>query len=98
MPGTNTKEFFIDYRNIINSITEENKEFILYQDQNIDYLKININNDTADLFELRLNSGIIPTILRPTRVTHETSTLIDSIYLSKKLSSQYISGIVKSEK
>ena len=95
VPKTNSKEFLTDYRNIINKIMEENKEFVLCTDQNLDYLKINNHRDTSDLLELNLNSSIIPTILRPTRVTHETATLIDNIYLSKKLSSDYVSGIVK---
>ncbi len=46
-------------------------------DQNFDYIK-----NTQYLLDTFMSSGLIPTITKPTRITHTTATLIDNIYIS----------------
>ena len=54
-------------------------------DQNLDYLKINTHSNTRKFYELNLTNNLIPTIFRPTRVTHSSATLIDNIYVDAEL-------------
>jgi hypothetical protein len=75
----------------------EHKELIIGSDQNLDYLKIDTHNNTAKLLDICLNNNLIPTITRPTRVTHNTCTLIDNIYLSINLTKKYKSSIIVSD-
>ena len=49
-----------------------------------------------ELFNIFLSSGFIPTIALPTRVTANTSTLIDNVYI-KNLMYKYKSGVVMSD-
>ena len=94
VPGTNEKKFLKDYGNILNTLKSENKEIIIGTDQNMDYLKINKHNNTSELLDINFDNNILPTIIRPTRVTHNSATLIDNIYVSHKLSTNYKSGII----
>ena len=40
---------------------------------------------TRDMLDAFVSSGFFPTITIPTRITHETSSLIDNIYMYVKL-------------
>lgn len=55
---------------------------ILGSDQNLDLLKMETHTQTNKFLEIILSNGLVPTILRPTRVTHQSATLIDNIYVS----------------
>ena len=46
------------------------------------------------LFEIFFSAGLVPTITRPTRITHETATLIDNLYVSGKSIVNLHSGIL----
>ena len=94
IPGTNEHDFLIDYQNIIRQIQTENKLLILGMDQNIDYIKINTNHNAANFLDINLTSGLIPTIIRPTRITHTTATLIDNIYICNEIASDFKSAIL----
>ena len=69
------------YNKLINNIIETKLNVIIATDQNMDILKIKINKYSSDLFDIFFTNGIIPTITRPTRITHTSVTLIDSIYI-----------------
>ena len=60
-------------------------------DFNIDLLKSNSHTDTSNFLEQNLSSCIRPFILRPTRITPHSKTLIDNIY-SNYLEDNYLSG------
>ena len=96
VPGTDMseKQFIKEYNNLIDKISKENKEIIIATDQNIDYLKINSNSTTSELFETNLNFQLIPAITKPTRVTHSTATLIDNINISSNLTSNCKTGVI----
>ena len=68
----------------------ESKSMILGTDQNIDYLKTENFTSAQTLLDHNLESGLIPVITRPTRITQATSTLIDNIYITKDLMSKYV--------
>ena len=68
---------------------------LLATDQNFDLLKIDKHKNTSHLFNLFTSSGFIPTITRPTRITHTSCTLIDNIYTNITTSDATIhSGIL----
>ena len=50
-------------------------------DENISYLKIWQNKATEKFLDTNLETGLIPTISKPTRVMYMTCALIDNIYL-----------------
>jgi exonuclease III len=97
IPGKPEKKFLKDYENLLKLIGKENKATIIGTDQNIDYLKINTNNYANNLFELNLDNNLIPTITRPTRITHTSATLIDNINISINLAKNYKSGIITTD-
>lgn len=62
-----------------------NKNLILGADQNLDLLKAFSHHQTNRFLNTILENNLIPTILKPTRVTHQSSTLIDNVYVSAHL-------------
>ena len=54
-------------------------------DQNLDLLKSENHNSTREFLDTILNNGLWPTITRPTRITQTSATLIDNIYVRRKL-------------
>ena len=89
--------FIQEYEKIIGKMENENAEIIIGTDQNIDYLKIDSNLATAHFLETNLNAGIVPHILMPTRITHDTATLIDNIYTKLKNIPKCKSAILTSD-
>ena len=94
VPGTNELDFLTNYELIVNKIRNENKKIIIGTDQNLDYLKMNTHHNTMRFFEMNLSNNIIPTIYKPTRVTHNTATLIDNIYVDADLISNVTSYVL----
>ncbi len=50
-------------------------------DMNVDYMKVNTNKNASDLLNVFFTLGILPTVKRPTRITHTSSTAIDNLYV-----------------
>ncbi len=97
VPNTNEKNFIEKYESIIDLVNQENKNLIIGTDQNLDYLKIEKHNNTADFLDTNLSSGILPTITKPTRITHKTATLIDNIYIKCESAHSCKSAILLSD-
>ena len=96
-PGTNENDFIEIYSNVITKIRQEKKKIIIGTDQNLDYLKINQHNNTMKFFDLNLSNHLLATILKPTRITHSSATLIDNIYVDAELHNNVKSYIVTSD-
>ena len=56
----------------------------LCTDQNYDLIKTDSHKQTREFFAFLVDNNCIPYILKPTRVTHVSSTLIDNIYVKSK--------------
>ena len=69
IPNTNEIESIERYETILNKLSSTKQEILIGTDQNIDLLKINDKQNTADFLDMFYSTGIIPTITRPTRVT-----------------------------
>ena len=58
------------------------------------FAKINTHKNTSDLFDIFYSRNFIPTITKPTRITHSSATLIDNIYVKGNTNFKMISGIL----
>ena len=95
VPGTSEIEFLENYDSIVKKIKAEHKHVIIGTDQNLDFLKINSHTNTMKFFEMNLANNVIPTIYKPTRITHSSATLIDNIYVDGELYKNIKSFIVR---
>ena len=57
----------------------------LGSDQNLDLLKSNMHHGTCDFMMTMLESDFVPYILKPTRITHKCSSLIDNIHVKSSV-------------
>ena len=58
------------------------KHFSLMGDFNLDLSKYNVHEKTTDFVDNIISHGCLPTIHKPTRVTTESATIIDHIYVN----------------
>ncbi len=78
VPGSNIRTFMEEYGHIVNTISNESKSAVI---GNIDLLRARDHLPTADFVNLNHSYGLIP-ITRPTRVTYNSATLIDNLYMT----------------
>ena len=71
--------FNADIDSILQILTKENKIHYLLGDFNIDLLKDETHRPTSDFLDLIYSYHLVPTILRPTRITETSATIIDNI-------------------
>jgi len=79
-PGQNLIEFNIEIDDLLSSITRGTQTMMLLGDFNIDLLKINEHKETNLFYNCLTSHQLIPAITRPTRITPDSSTLIDNIF------------------
>ena len=87
-------EFITKYEKLLKMVEQEKKELILGLDHNLDLLKCATHKQTETFLETNLEHGLTPTIIRPTRITHSSATLIDNVMVSKKFCGITRSGIL----
>ena len=75
------------------------KKAIVFGNFNCNLLNVSNNNDCDTYFETFTSSGLLPTILFPTRVdpVRSTATVIDSIFVSTSLGNHLSSKIIFSD-
>ena len=64
---------------VLDQINAEKKKCVILGDMNIDLLKYGCNGQTDRYVDGVFPRGFVPQILRPTRITHCSATLIDHI-------------------
>jgi hypothetical protein len=79
-PNNKIDEFENKINEILGKMDKENKVCYLMGDFNIDLLKSESCDYTNRFLEVLFTSSYIPLILRPTRITQHTTTLIDNIF------------------
>ncbi len=97
VPGTSENNFISKYEDLLHRIKNEKKDIIIGTDQNLDYLKVHHHSNTAKFLDINLTNDLLPSITKPTRITHRTCTLIDNIYVSNALAKSLDSMILTSE-
>ena len=50
-------------------------DLVIGTDQKFDYMKVDTNQNASDLLNAFFTQGILPTMKRPTRVTHTSSAV-----------------------
>ena len=96
-PNADAKLFVQEYRKLIASISTKinnNAPIVIGIDHNMDFLKSNVHQLTQDFIEMNIDSGLIPVISRPTRITKSSATLIDNIFISQQLTDDYQCGLL----
>ena len=94
VPNTNEINSINMYEDIIRKLQNYKNEIIIGTDQNFDYIKLDQHKNTQKLLDIFLTNGLLPTITKPTRITHTTATLIDNIYISTKYKRHIQSSIL----
>lgn len=82
IPNTSETASIERFEVLLNRLQQTGSNVIIGTDQNFDYLKISSRDKPLDLLNLFMSSNLIPTITKPTRVTHTSATLIDNLYVS----------------
>ena len=87
---------FDDFSSFINL---PQKKAIVFGDFNCNLLNVSNNNDCDTFFETLTSSGLLPTVLFPTRVdpVRSRATVIDNIFVSTSLGNHLYSKIIFSD-
>jgi len=63
-------------------------------DEHFSYLDIERHSKTRDLHNLFISSGFLQTVILPTLISHNTSALIDNIYIKCKCYDEFVSRMI----
>ena len=97
-PHTNEKQFVTDYGLLLKKLKmEKNTDILIGMDHNMDLLKMSKHKQTQKFLDLNLDEDLLPTITKPTRITGHSSTVLDNIFISRRLQSSFISGIITTD-
>ena len=88
VPNTNVQYFNVKYEDLVSSIINEKKELLIGSDQNLNLIKAPTDRNIQDFLNINYSNSLLPVIVKPTRITHDTATLIDNFYTSNKDSHQ----------
>lgn len=78
--GTDIEIFNNNLSDFFNKGILKSKQHFMCGDFNIDLLKLEQNVKTSAFIDLMYTHGFVPLITKPSRITSETSTLIDNIF------------------
>ena len=92
-PNTNPDEFTTWLTSTL-SLFDKRCEIILGMDHNMDLLKADIHNPTRRFVDALLDAGLMPSISKPTRISHTSATLIDNIIIDQKYNGNYESYVL----
>ena len=93
-PNSKEGNFLNEISELNHKIKSEKKEMILGMDHDLDLLKSSEHKMTQSFLNCLLEHDMLPTIMRPTRITHTTATLIDNIFVSSKLYRDFESALI----
>ena len=101
-PNTQIKQFSSNLIEIVNKVRNTRGKLspknVIGMDHNIDLLKGIHHAPTAKRFiEDILNLDLFPTIMQPSRITSQSATLIDNIYVSEQLHCSFESTILRND-
>ena len=75
-------------------LEKNHKQLILGMDHNFDLLKCSQHRPTKRFLDKMMDLNMLPAITRPTRITSNTATLIDNVFISKLLQRNFDSGLI----
>ena len=93
--NSNTKEFLRDYKLAIKTWQKlKYQDIVIGINHNLAFLKSDKHPQTQLFLEFNLDTDMMPTITRPTRVTRTSATLTDNVFISKRLHTHFSSQIL----
>ena len=95
-PDTDVKKFNDHIDQVMQKISKENKLLFLMGDFNVNLLNYKSHTDTNDFINTMISHYLLSYILRPTRVTDHSETVIDNIF-SNNTSYEITSGSITSQ-
>ena len=95
-PRYDLDEFLRYITKCLEILSKENKEVYIAGDFNIDLLKLDNFPSYLEFYNLMTSNGFLSQIINPTRVTTNTSTIIDNIYSNCHENNQYSGNILLS--
>ena len=85
-PNTSVKEFNLQMNKCMDKIKlETHKDIVVGMDHNLDFLKSEQHSGMQNFITSMLERSLFPCIIRLTRVTSSTATLIDNILVNSRL-------------
>ena len=97
-PNKGGSDFISVFGTLMKQLNKEKwKDIILGLDHNMDFLKHHTHSRTQDFLEMITDSGLLPTQMRPTRITPNSATLIDNILLLHNLMCSKNSSVIVSD-
>ena len=80
-PNRSTQSFIDSFQPTLHKISHEGKECIIMGDFNVNLFCD--NTSTHQFLDSLIASSLIPMIFKPTRVTEQTATLLDNIFVNR---------------
>ena len=84
-PGQNPSKFVDKYEQLITHMSNTGIPVLIGLDHNLDLLKHKNHNPTMRFVEKNLDLNMVPCIMKPTRITKSSATLIDNIFVPLNL-------------
>ena len=92
-PNTSIERFLESLSPLLDVLKREAKISYIMGDFNINLMNVDTHIQSSEFLELMFAYSFVPLIYKPTRVTHNTATLIDNIFKTYKPNSRGIQGI-----
>ena len=83
MPNKNERISIERYDEFVTKLCQTKTNIIIGTDQNFDFMKVHTNL-VSEVLDVFFTAGVLPTVRRPTSVTHMSATVIDNIYIYMK--------------
>ena len=81
-------------KTLLPKLNKENKTIALTSDSNINLLQCSNHKPSSFYYDTLVSNGFIPKITSPTRVTHNTATLIDHIFINECRNKKSFAGTI----
>ena len=93
-PNSNVKVFLEEYKKLLIWLSKRKTPIVIGCDHNLDLLKLDSHHNTEEFVDLCLDYELFPCIMKPTRITKTSATLIDNIFMNATLHDQIHSSII----
>ena len=83
-PNTDQSEFLEGYNKLLQKLKRDCNNVVIGLDHKLDLLKSDRHHNTHEFLESNLRNDMLPSINIPTRITNDSATLTDTIFLSQQ--------------
>ena len=96
-PNSENINYFLTYfKRLMQTVNKTKNELLISGDFNLDLLKFESHTPTSRYLDIMTDNGTLPRIVRPTRIKHQSATLIDHIFTRNNCNT-LVSGIIDTE-